>query len=431
MKNKLFLIAASVGMMLVGALATAKDVTVKAVYAAGEKLNDALFNYQAKSGLILGANSLTGLVPALYESLDVISREMVGFIPAVTLDANASRAAVGQSVVVNLAPASTASDIAPAVTAPNDGDQNIGNTSITITKARAVPFRWNGEEQLGLNNNGAGYAAIRNQQIIQAMRTLTNEIEADLGGLFVGASRAYGTPGATPFATNLADPAQARKILVDNGAPSADLQLVIDTTAGANLRALAQLNKVNESGDTQLLRQGILLPLHGFDVRESAGVKTPAVGTGASFVTSGTKAIGDTVIALVTGTGTVLAGEVVTFVGDTNKYVVAVGTSGPGNITLAAPGLRKALGSGVSMAVSAASVRNMAFHRSALVLAARAPALPVEGDSADDRMTIVDPRSGLAFEVAMYKQYRQVRYEMAIAWGVSNIKPAHTSILLG
>jgi len=229
------------------------------------------------------ANTLTSLIPALYESLDVISREMVGFIPSVTLDAGASRAAVGQNVIVPLAPASAASDITPAVTAPNDGDQTIGNTSITITKARAVPFRWNGEEQLGLNNNGAQYAPIRNMQIVQAMRTLTNEIESDLGGLFTGGSRAYGTAGTTPFATNLGDPAQIRKILMDNGAPGSDLNLVVDTTAGAALRTLAQLTKVNESGDTSLLRQGVLLPLHGFDVRESAGVKTPAVGTGAAM----------------------------------------------------------------------------------------------------------------------------------------------------
>lgn len=382
------------------------------------------------------ANTLTRMIPDLYESLDIVSREQVGLIPAVTMDARAARAALNQDVVVELAPAATASDITPGVTAPNDGDQAIGNTTIRITKSRGVPFRWNGEEQLGVNS-GPGYQNIRLSQMQQAMRTLCNEVEADLAALHVGFSRAYGTAGTTPFASNLGDPAQVRKILVDNGTPQSDLQLVIDTTAGANMRTLAQLTKANEAADTTLLRQGVLLPLHGMDVRESAQIKTFTPGTGAGATTNAAGyAVGATVITLASaGTGTILAGDVITFAGDTNKYVVASGdadTSNGGTITLAAPGLRKAIAaSATAITVISASARNMAFHRSAIVLAARAPALPEEGDMADDRTLITDPRSGLTFEVAMYRQYRQVRYEMSLAWGVANIKPAHTALLLG
>ncbi len=81
-----------------------------------------------------------------------------------------------------------------------------------------VPFQWTGEEQKGVNN-GPGYANIRRNQIAQAMRTLVNEMESDLGKLALISSRASGTAGTTPFATNLSDTAQVRKILSDNGAP--------------------------------------------------------------------------------------------------------------------------------------------------------------------------------------------------------------------
>ncbi|MEH1299408.1 P22 phage major capsid protein family protein [Raoultella ornithinolytica] len=373
------------------------------------------------------ANTLTSLVTDLYESLDIVSRELAGFIPSVTLDATAERAALNQAIRIPITPASAAEDVSPGQLPPDDGDQTVGNTPFTITKSRMVPFRWTGEEQKGINT-GPGYANIRRDQITQAMRTLVNEIEVDVGLQAYKASRATGTAGTTPFATNLSDTAQVRKILSDNGAPLSDLQCVIDTTAGANIRTLAQLTKANEAGTTVLRAQGTLLELHGFVLRESAGVARHTAGTGASYVTNGALAIGATVIPVQTGTGTILAGDIVTI--GNFKYAVTSALSG-GNLTIGAPGLREAVSSGSTVTLAAAYTANFAFSRSAIVLATRAPALPEEGDMADDRMMIQDPRTGMAFEVSMYKQYRRVRYEIAAAWGVQNIKPQHTAILLG
>lgn len=383
------------------------------------------------------ANTLTSLSVDLYNALDVVSRELVGFIPAVSSDMTYDRAAVGQTVRSPVAPVSTASDITPAVTPPNDGDQTIGNVSMTITKARRVPVRWNGEEIRRLDNNGARYNVILRDQFAQAMRALANEVEADLAALHIGASRAYGTAGTTPFASDLSDTAQVLKILKDNGAPTSDLQAVIDTTAGAKMRTLTQLTKANEAADTSLLRRGVLLDVHGFALRESAQIKTSTKGTAAGATTNTAGyAVGATTITLASaGTGTIVVGDVITFAGDTNKYVVASGdadVSNGGTITLAAPGLRQAIAaSATAITVLNNAARNMAFSRSAIALATRAPALPQQGDMAADRMIVSDPVSGLSFEVSMYPQYRQIQYEVALAWGVAVVKPEHLAILLG
>jgi len=380
------------------------------------------------------ANTLTDLIPDLYKGLDVVSRELVGFIPAVTLDPDVSRAAVGQSVRSYVTPAASATDITVGVTPPDDGDQSIGNVPITITKSRRVPIRWNGEEERGV---GAGVNTIRSQQIQQALRTLTNEIEADLAALHVHASRAYGTAGTTPFGTSgdYSDASNMFKILSDNGAPLTDRHLVLDTSAGANLRGKQAAS--NQAGTDSILRQGVLLDINGMAIRESAQIAMPTAGTAAGATTDAAGyAKGATVITLATaGTGAILAGDVITFAGDTNQYVVASGdadVSGGGTITLQETGLRQALpASATAITVVATASRSMAFTRNSIVLAQRLPALPAAGDSAVDRATITDPRSGLSFEIAQYAQYRQMQWEISAAWGVKVIKPEHTALLLG
>jgi hypothetical protein len=380
------------------------------------------------------SNTLTNLQPDLYEALDVVSRELVGFIPSVTLDASVARAALNENVRSFATTAQVAEDVTPAQLPPDDGDQVVNNVVITISKSRAVPFRWTGEEQKGVNH-GPGYRNIRRDQIAQAFRTLTNEIEVALGGLITSASRAY-IPASGVFNSDLSDAAQLRKILSDNGAPLSDMQLVIDTTAGARLRSLAQLTKANEAGTTSLRAQGTLLEVSGFTIRESAGVAVHTNGTGSAYVTNGTQAKAATSIALQTGSGTVLAGDILNFATDTgDNYVVNTALSA-GTLTINNPGLRQQIATGQAATIKSGATSgfytgNLAFARTAMVLATRQPALPEEGDMAEDRMTVVDPRSGLAFEVAMYKQYRRVRYEIAIAYGFQMIKPEHAAILAG
>lgn len=231
------------------------------------------------------ANTLTGLIPDLHAALNVVSRELVGFVPSTFRNASAARAAVDETVKYHIAPSLATANISPAMTSPEPTDRTIGYGTMKITKAKCVEFGFIGEEQRGLNN-GPGYSSVQADLIAEALRSLVNEVEVDLAVEAMNASRAYGTAGTTPFGTNVGESAQMRKILDDNGAPSSSRSLIIDTTAGAAMRTLSNLTKVNEAGTVMTLRDGELLNLNGLSVKESAGIQTFTKGTNSGATTT-------------------------------------------------------------------------------------------------------------------------------------------------
>lgn len=384
----------------------------------------------------MAALTLTSLIPTIYNAMDTVSREQAGFIRAVSRDSGAERAAVGETVLSPVVGPMTAENLTVGATAADYPAQTINNVQMTISKARSVPFGITGEETLGLRNSGT-LDMINRDRIAQALRTLTNEVEADLAALHVGASRAYGTAAGTPFSTanDLTDFAEARKILEENGAPLTDMHMVLGSTSVARVRGKqSSLFKVNEAGSDELLRTGSLGSVQDFALHWSPAVKTAVtVGTSTATVDATGYAVGTTSFTLSAAAVALLAGDIITFAGDTNQYVVKTAVSGTGGtLVIQEPGIKVAMSAATkAITIVAATTRNMFFHRGAMQLATRAPAMPDGGDSADDVMVVSDPISGIAYEFCVYKQKRQVRYEINLAWGCATVQGRHMGLLIG
>lgn len=380
------------------------------------------------------ANVLTDLAADIYKAADVVARELTGGITSVTINGDGSeRVALNGVVRSHFTRAAALVDNAPSMTIPEGTDQTVDNKVLTISKSKGVQIPWTGEDIKSVNN-GAGFETIYGDQIRQAMRAISNEIERDLmTEAYVNASRAIGTAGTTPFGSNFNEVAEIRQILVDNGAPDdGRATMVLNTKAGTKLRNLAQLQKVNENGSNLMLRNGVLLDLQGLMLKESAGIARHTAGTGSGYLVNNVAgyAVGATSIAVDTGTGTILAGDVITFAGDTNRYVVATALTG-GSVVIAAPGLRQTLADNVALTVTATADKNVAFHQAALELAIRAPAMPNGGDAAVDAMTVQDPMSGLVFEIRAYKGFQKAMFNVSAAWGYKAWKPEYIAQLLG
>jgi hypothetical protein len=381
-------------------------------------------------------NVLTDLAADIYKAADIVGREIVGFIPSSTINAGTEGAAIGQPVRSHFTRQAAAANISPSMTIPEGTDQTVDNKTLTMTKQRGVPIPWTGED-IKYVNGGSGFETIYGDQIAQAMRTLTNEIEADLAvEAYRNASRAVGAAGTTPFGSDYKVVAEARQILVDNGMPVNDgrLSMVINSIAGTNLRNLAKLQDVNTSGNDTLLRQGVLLPLQGVMIKESAQNQAHTKGTATGLDAAGGESVGETNIALDGGDGgTLLPGDVVTFAGDTvNKYVVNTGfTAAAGTAIIGGPGMRNALGDGVEMTIGNSYTANVLFHQSAIELAMRPPAKPVGGDAAVDVMMVQDPHSGLVFEISVYKGFNKMMIFVGAVWGVKAWKPDAIALVMG
>jgi hypothetical protein len=289
-------------------------------------------------------------------------------------------------------------------------------------------------------NGGAGYETVYGDQIAQAMRAICNEIEIDLATeAYQNASRAVGTAATTPFGSNTDLILDARQILFDNGMPVTDgrLSMVMNSAAGTKLRKLTGLQKVNESGDTRLLRQGVLIDLHGAMLRESAGVvlHTKGAGTGYDFAAAG-EAIGQTTLSVEGGTVNttgIKAGDVITHAGDSvNAYVVNTGlVATSGNIVIGSPGLRIAGVDANEITIGNSYRANVMLHQAAVELAMRAPAKPAGGDAAVDVMLVQDPHSGLVFEISVYKGFNKAMIYVAAVWGKKAWKPDGIAIVMG
>lgn len=380
------------------------------------------------------ANALTlsSFAENIFRARDTVARELTGFIPSALTNSDSNGVSINGTVnSLRTAQPTLNTSYTPAMTIPAGDDQTVYNDTVAIDQVANVRIPLRGEDVKKLENVGQYQSTIDNM-FAQAIRTQVNAIELYTAAVaYKGASRAYGTSGTAPFASDLSDVNNIGKILDDNGTPRDGLRsLVINTTAGVKLRNLTQLTNVNQAGSDLTLRKGSLLDISGFAIRESANVTTSGTkGTGTSYVLNGTHAIGSTSIIVKTGSGTVVAGDVITI--NSVQYVVKTGIAAAGTLVINTPGLVAAGADGDTVTITNAYTANVGFHKNALEIVLRPPAQPYGGDAATDRMTVSDPISGLVFEVALYKGYGMNMLDITTLYGVKVWKPDFVAILKG
>lgn len=381
--------------------------------------------------------SLTGLTEILYQARDQVVNEPTGFAQGVMVNGGSEGVSAGGTVTsIRTTEPTLETSYTPAMTPPDAADITTAVESMTLSSYAGASIPLKGEQFAQLANTVGTELALK-QLYAQAIRKMRNTIEAAIGvAAYRGSSRAVGTAGTTPFASNFNTINELRQILEDNGTPMTDgqLSLVINSAAGTNLRNLATLQKANEAGNDILLRKGELLNISDFSIRTSAGVASHTKGTGTSYLVNQTGlTTGSRAITTDTGSGTIIAGDIITFASGTGSgrnYVV--GTALTSNVvTLNHPGLRGDIADNNAITVGNNYTANVGWHKSAIELAMRPPAQPPGGDVGEEIAVMVDPVTGLSFSARLYKGYGMNQIKLMAFYGIKVWKPEFVATLMG
>jgi len=385
--------------------------------------------------------SLTGLTEILFQARDMVAREPTGFAQGVMVNGGSEGVSAGGTVTsLRTTEPTLETSYTPAMTVPDASDITTSTETLTLSLYAGASIPLKGEQFAQLSNTVGAEQALKSLYA-QAIRKMINSVESSIAtAAYKGASRAAGTAGTTPFASNWHIINSIRQILEDNGTPMDDgmLSLVINTAAGTNLRNLATLTTVNQSGTDATLRNGELLNLSGLSIRTSAGVASHTKGAGASYViNNGNIAVGSTTISVDGGTVNTTgfkAGDIITVADEptAGKYVVKTGlTAVAGDIVLNYPGLRGAIVDGKAVTIGDSYTANVAYHKSAIELAMRPPAQPPGGDAGEEIGVLVDEKTGLSFSARLYKGYGVNQIKLMAFYGVKVWKPEFVVTLLG
>ena len=387
------------------------------------------------------SNTFTNLAPILYSTAQEVSQEAVGVLDAINLNFDDKGAAVGDTIKLPLAPAAAIDDYTPAMTTTAGTSKIAQAIEVTITESKQTSWHLTGEQIRSLENANSDKEWVR-QLVAQGMRTLKNEAEeAAWKAVYKGASRAYGTLGTAPFGSDINDIAAVRKILKDNGAPMADLQLCMNTEASYNLQKLAIYQQAQAAGSDAERRNGMFGNQFGFSLRESGQIGLHTAGTATAGPDAlAADAVGSTSITTDGGTDghTFLAGDLVSnltklaALTDTNKYVVGTAstviTDTTATIYLNRPGLKVANTITNEWGVLGDYTPNVAFERSAVVGAMRIPLIP---DAPHIRQIPISAGNGMTFLLVEIVGDGMITWRLHLCYGFKAVQPEHIAILAG
>ena len=382
-------------------------------------------------------NQLQALIPQiLSQILDVLRENCV--MPAQVNNLYSEEAA-SQGSMIEI-PELGDMQAFPVVPGPYPADAVISDVTavkrqLNLNNFEAATFRMADKDLFEVANG------TRNRAVEKAVQALCRSINSSIFSVYRQVYNVTGVAGTTPFGVNTGVAQEASRMLTSAFAPYRDRRMILNEFAYANALGLGVLQKVNESGSSETLRDAQITRAVGFDWYEDQQVPRHTSTAVAPYAVDAAAVAGATSLVLDNGSGAIpvapAIGDVFSLPGNIRTYVVtSVATATPtaNEITIGiSPGLAAnyADGAVATFVTTTANshIANLAFHRDAIAFASR-PIIdvPAAGNILE---VLPDPQSGLVLRFEVQRGWKETIFSVDCLWGVLLNRPQLAVRILG
>ena len=371
------------------------------------------------------ANAIENLTPQILANILSVLRETCVLPNLVNNSYSSDAAAQGSTIDINDLNDMTAFDVTPGATPASNVISDVASAKkqLVLNKFQAATFVMTDKEIKEVQEG------TRPRAIEKAVKALANKINSEIFALYKEVYNVVGTAGVNPFGTSTLEAQQAARVLNSALAPMDERRMVLDPFGYANALGLSVLQKVNESGDSEALRDGTITRALGFDWYQDQQVPTHTLGAPATAAIDANATAGAVSLVLDNASGADLAtlpvvGDVFTIAGNTQQYVVTSVTADAPTTNETTVGISPALAANVTdgavVTFVASHTTNLAFHREAFAFASR-PMMDLETPGSLIQ-PLVDDVSGLAMRFEIQREWKRTVFSIDCLYGVRAVR---------
>lgn len=387
-------------------------------------------------------NTLTALIDKLLAQGLMALRANTILPTLINHDYDAMAGEKGSTVEVSIPAPIAVQDVTPGATPPATADIAPSTVILPMDKWKEAPFYLTDKEVM------EAQAGVIPMHASEAIKSLINQVEADIFANYKEVYGFAGTPGTTPFASDASawsGPSGARTVLNRQLAPMGDRRVLLGPDAEANAISLPAFQNMQYRGDDKGIIEGQIGRKLGADWYMDQNIPThtsTALTAGAATV-NGAHAInagstdngrtGTVSIAKATNASPLVKGDILTFAGDTQTYtVMADVTLAVGNTTVTiSPALKVAKAGAEAVTLKATHIVNLAFHRGAFAFANRPLAAGVDANLGSIISSMSDSISKLSLRLEVRREHKRTRYSYDMLYGSKLIRPELAARIAG